>query len=120
MDRAIAIAWTAVVAVVLAVLVLAPGIFESDDKPSTNAGNQTAAAPDGKKIFSANCAGCHTLAAADTNGKVGPNLDELKPDAATVKNIVTNGGGGMPSFDGDLDDAEIAAVAEFVSTSAGQ
>ena len=34
---------------------------------------------DGKKIFSANCASCHTLKAAGATGTIGPNLDQLKP-----------------------------------------
>src|SRR3712207_8136636 len=35
---------------------------------------------DGQAIFSASCASCHTLAAANAAGTVGPNLDEAKPD----------------------------------------
>ena len=35
-----------------------------------------ASADDPKALFTANCAGCHTFAAAGTNGTVGPNLDE--------------------------------------------
>jgi mono/diheme cytochrome c family protein len=33
---------------------------------------------------------------------------------------VTNGGGGMPAFKGQLSPAEIVAVAEYVSSSAGK
>ena len=68
---------------------------------------------------SAGCGGCHTLAAADASGAIGPNLDDLKPDEATVKEIVTNGRGGMPSFSGDLSAEEIDAVAAYVSSVAG-
>jgi mono/diheme cytochrome c family protein len=68
--------------------------------PATTAagggGAVTAAA--GKKVFTANCGSCHTLADAGTSGNVGPNLDDLGPDMATVVHQVTNGGGGMPSF----------------------
>jgi cytochrome c len=31
----------------------------------------------GKELFATNCGACHTLAAAGTDGVVGPNLDEL-------------------------------------------
>jgi mono/diheme cytochrome c family protein len=79
----------------------------------------TTASADGKAVFTANCSGCHTLAAASASGQVGPNLDTLKPDDATVQRQVTNGGGGMPAFGGQLSDAEIKAVASFVSSSAG-
>jgi mono/diheme cytochrome c family protein len=76
---------------------------------------------DGAKVFaSAGCAGCHTLKAAGASGGVGPNLDNLKPSFDAVKAQVTNGGGGMPAFGGDLTSAEIDAVASYVSASAGQ
>jgi mono/diheme cytochrome c family protein len=77
--------------------------------------------PDGAKVFaSAGCVGCHTLKAANATGNVGPNLDDLQPDFATVQHQVENGGGGMPSFSGDLSQAEIDAVARFVSANAGR
>jgi mono/diheme cytochrome c family protein len=77
--------------------------------------------PDGAKVFAtAGCANCHTLAAANSTGNVGPNLDDLQPDFATVQHQVENGGGGMPSFSGDLSQAEIDAVARYVSENAGR
>jgi cytochrome c oxidase subunit 2 len=40
----------------------------------------------GKTAFAASgCGGCHTLAAAGANGKVGPDLDKLKSYASTAK-----------------------------------
>src|SRR4051794_31345560 len=40
----------------------------------------------GKDAFNSNgCGACHTLAAAGTNGKVGPDLDKLKSYAADAK-----------------------------------
>ena len=50
-----------------------------------------------KAMFTGNCGGCHTLADAGTTGTVGPNLDELKPDEATVEHQIANGGGAMPA-----------------------
>jgi mono/diheme cytochrome c family protein len=77
--------------------------------------------PDGAKVFaSAGCGGCHTLAAANSSGNVGPNLDDLQPDLATTRSQVENGGGGMPAFGGDLSDEEIDAVARYVSDNAGK
>jgi mono/diheme cytochrome c family protein len=75
---------------------------------------------DGKSIFSANCASCHTLAAAGATGTVGPNLDQLKPPEQRVDQQVTNGGAIMPAFKGKLTDAQIKAVAKFVAASAGK
>jgi mono/diheme cytochrome c family protein len=77
--------------------------------------------PDGAEVFaSAGCASCHTLAAANASGNVGPNLDDLQADFATVRSQVENGGGGMPAFGGDLSDEEIDAVARYVSENAGR
>jgi cbb3-type cytochrome c oxidase subunit III len=75
---------------------------------------------DGKAIFQAECSSCHTLAAAKATGTIGPNLDQLKPAEARVKRQVENGGGVMPAFKGKLSAAQIAAVAKFVSSSAGK
>jgi cbb3-type cytochrome c oxidase subunit III len=74
---------------------------------------------DGKSIFQANCASCHTLADAGTTGQVGPNLDDAKPSKDLVVDRVTNGQGGMPSFKGSLDEEQIQAVADYVSSAAG-
>ena len=42
------------------------------------------------------------MEAAGATGKVGPNLDELRPNQGTVAQQVRNGGNGMPSFTGKL------------------
>jgi mono/diheme cytochrome c family protein len=69
----------------------------------------------GKEVFaSAGCTGCHTLADAGSTGTVGPNLDEAKPDAATVFDRVTNGRGAMPPFSGQLTEQQIADVTAYV------
>jgi mono/diheme cytochrome c family protein len=74
----------------------------------------------GKSIFTANCATCHTLAAARATGTVGPNLDRLKPDEKRVARQVTNGGAIMPAFKTKLTEAQIEAVAKFVASVAGK
>jgi cbb3-type cytochrome c oxidase subunit III len=75
---------------------------------------------DGKTIFKAKCGGCHTLADAGTNGTTGPNLDLLKPPFDVAKHQVEVGGGLMPAFKGTLTDAQITAVAKYVSSVAGK
>jgi len=97
-----------------------------DDSGATGAGTTTGQGTttgtgevSGEQVFTSNCGSCHTLSAAGTSGEIGPNLDELKPDVATVKAKVQSGGGGMPSFEGRLSDAEIDAVAKYVADNAG-
>jgi cbb3-type cytochrome c oxidase subunit III len=89
-------------------------------KGGGSTGNTKDLGTDGKKIFSADCASCHTLKAAAASGTIGPNLDQLKPPQAVVQHQVEVGGGVMPAFKGKLTDAQIAAVATFVSSSAGK
>jgi mono/diheme cytochrome c family protein len=88
--------------------------------PAATTGGGKPAAPNGKQIFSSNCASCHTLKAAGATGTVGPNLDQLKPAEPVVERQVTNGGGTMPAFKGTLTPAEIKAVAAFVASNAGK
>jgi mono/diheme cytochrome c family protein len=89
--------------------------------PTTTAGTTTSTAGvQGKQVFVSNCGSCHTLGAAGTTGSVGPNLDQLKPNAARVRKQVVNGGPGMPSFGGRLSAAQIAAVAKYVAQNAGK
>lgn len=76
-------------------------------------------AADGKSVFTTNCGSCHTLADAGTAGTIGPNLDQSKPSQDLVVDRVTNGKGTMPPFKGTLTDAQIQAVADYVSSSAG-
>jgi cbb3-type cytochrome c oxidase subunit III len=90
------------------------GVGGATAKPPSQVGNN------GKAIFQANCASCHTLKAAAATGTIGPNLDELKPPLARVKHQVEVGGGVMPAFKGKLTPAQIAAVAKFVASSAGK
>ena len=96
---------------------------ETTDETTTEGDETTDTAEgeaDGSAVFaSAGCGGCHTLAAAGTSGSVGPNLDDLQPDEGTVEAAVRGGPSAMPSFEGDLSDAEIAAVAAYVAESAG-
>lgn len=51
----------------------------------------TAAEQVGRQLFAEHCAICHTLAAANAVGQVGPNLDNLRPPEALVLRILANG-----------------------------
>jgi mono/diheme cytochrome c family protein len=84
-------------------------------------GGEAALTAQGKEVFTSTCGSCHTLSEAGTSGEVGPNLDELDPDLATVEHQVENGGGGMPAFgkEGTLSSEEVKAVATYVSSVAG-
>lgn len=77
----------------------------------------------GRLLFTAQaappCAVCHTLKDAGSSGAIGPNLDELQPDAARVASALKSGIGIMPSYRATLKDDQIAAIAKYVARVAG-
>ncbi len=80
-------------------------------------GTSSGGGGEGKSLFVESCGGCHALADAGTSGAVGPDLDDVKPDAERVKTMIDNGGGAMPA--GLLDGEERDAVADYVADAAG-
>lgn len=74
----------------------------------------------GRELFaSEGCGGCHVLEAAGTTGTIGPNLDQAQPTFDAAVTQITNGGGGMPPYGGQLSAEEIRSLAAFVTESGG-
>jgi mono/diheme cytochrome c family protein len=117
-DRVLAPVTWLVAAFAVAVLLIGPQVIGAEKPPPTHQA-VAATAASGKDVFTSSCGGCHTLADAGTSGATGPNLDDAAPDAATVKALVRGGGGGMPAFGENLSNAEVDAVAAYVSSVAG-
>ncbi len=121
-DRVLAITTWVVAGLAVLMLLIGPKVVAEDEPaPAASAGESAggdddAASADGQALFVESCGGCHTLTAAGTSGLTGPNLDGAALDANAVTAIVTEGSGAMPSFSTSLDQAEIAAVAEFVAS----
>jgi len=65
------------------------------------------------------CAICHTLKDAESEGAVGPVLDEIKPTAERVTKALRNGLGSMPSYRAKFSDSQIEAIARYVSKASG-
>jgi mono/diheme cytochrome c family protein len=97
-----------------------------------------AQAKSGTQIFTAaGCAGCHTFGPAKSSGTIGPNLDQLKTEAAKMEKgksadeyiresiedpgafIVKGYPNAMPSFKGRLTDAQIKALIDFLLQKGG-
>ena len=68
--------------------------------------------------FATTCGGCHALTAANTNGQVGPDLDQLKPSAEQVEQAIKDGPSVMPS--NLLKGAQADEVAQYVADNAGR
>ncbi len=95
----------------------APTGTEEGETPAEPAEGDPAA---GKEIFAANgCSGCHTLKDAGASGTQGPNLDQLQPGYDESVAQITNGGGGMPAFGGQLSEAQIKDLAAYVVQATG-
>ena len=97
----------------LAIALACQGAFAADDAEKMALG---------KKLFTTAvpaCSVCHTLKDAGSRGAVRPILDELKPDSARVSKALYDGLGAVPSFKTSLTDAEIDALAHFVSRASG-
>ncbi|MGH3023296.1 MAG: c-type cytochrome [Gaiellaceae bacterium] len=72
----------------------------------------------GAEIYaSAGCGSCHVFADAGSTGTVGPNLDDSSIEFEAAVEQITAGGGGMPPFEGQLSEQEIADVAAYVTQS---
>ena len=72
----------------------------------------------GKEVYaSAGCGSCHTFADAGSTGTIGPDLDESSADFEAAAEQIRTGGGGMPAFEGQLSEQEIADVAAYVTQS---
>jgi mono/diheme cytochrome c family protein len=79
----------------------------------------------GLQIFQINCGACHTLAAAGTDGIIGPNLDQLLATGARSPDVVkgnyqrvltaVNGGIGGRMPKGLVQGEQAKLVAQFVA-----
>ena len=71
----------------------------------------------GKQLFEQRCSTCHGL---DAGGAMGPNIQGVpfRLGADPVKAVIKNGmgGGGMPAFAGQLDDAQIQQIVDYLLT----
>jgi cytochrome c6 len=69
----------------------------------------------GRELFNTwSCSACHTLTDAGASGAVGPSLDNPKLTHAFIVGRVTNGQGPMPSFSGQIPDADIGKLADYI------
>lgn len=100
-------------------------LTEKGGSDASSGGSVPASEQQGLQLFQINCGACHTLAAAGTDGQIGPNLDQLlgtgpksagavKANRARVLSAIENGvNGRMPK--GILQSAQAKQVARFVA-----
>jgi|SRR5690625_753454 len=74
---------------------------------------------EGKKLFLTDaqpmaCAICHTLQDAEATGNIGPDLDDLQPNADRIHKVLIEGMGAMPSFADTLTDEQRDNIVEYI------
>jgi mono/diheme cytochrome c family protein len=119
-----AVAWfTALTVVVLGIAVpVAVGVDGSNRKEEAAPVKLSAQEVRGRQLFNPTCSQCHTLSASKAVGRVGPNLDVLRPPARLVEDAILKGRyrgqGQMPDklFEGQ----DAKAVAAYVAKVAGR
>ena len=76
----------------------------------------------GRELFALNCSMCHTLAASNAVGVVGPNLDQLRPPEELTLDAIENGRArGVGQMPADLlSGPDAQDVASYVAAVAGR
>ena len=95
---------------------------EDDNEAGAARVQLTTSQEKGRELFGQVCQQCHVLAASDAVGRVGPDLDTLKPPKALVLDAILDGrargAGTMPAGLYTGQDAE--DVASYVAAVAGK
>jgi mono/diheme cytochrome c family protein len=122
--RRVVVVGVAIIIVGLGVGVpLAIAIVNGDDHAKSAPGgvDLNASQTAGRAVFAKYCATCHTLRASNAVGKVGPNLDALRPPKALILDAIAkgraNGRGQMPA--GVVTGQDAQDVAAYVVAVAG-
>lgn len=109
--------WSAIAIglMVVAALTACGGGSKSDQGAKPPQASDGGGTVNAEAIYKSNCVTCH---GADLTGGVGPSLQKigakLSKDQIAAK--IANGGAGMPAFKNTLEDNEIAALADWLST----
>jgi glucose dehydrogenase/cytochrome c5 len=87
---------------------------EQTNPPAETQSQADTGSADGEAVFADNCSSCHGFDGTGGNG--GPDLTAIPSaqDLNTVIDQITNGGGGMPAFSGQLTPEQIKDTAAYV------
>lgn len=105
--------------------VAVPGItfaLSGDESDGPAGLDLNAAQTEGRELYAENCATCHILSASNAVGRVGPNLDVLRPNVDLTLDAIANGrarGAGQMPAD-LLQGQQASAVAQYIDLVAGR
>ena len=118
------VAWLTALAVLAFGVAVPVAIGVSGDETNEKAGaiQLSSAERKGRQSFNRNCGQCHTLSASKSVGRVGPNLDQLRPPKGLVIDAIAKGRargqGQMPAQ--VVEGKEAENIAAFVAKTAGR
>jgi mono/diheme cytochrome c family protein len=97
-----------------AVAILAPVMLTLVAKAADPASSRSATIHAGQDVFTAKCGQCHTTQAGEV--RLGPSLyhEMKKKSDAQVREILKNGKGKMPSFEGKLTPQETTNLLAYL------
>ena len=103
---------SAALAVVLGLVAAGCGGDGGGEVPVDAAAVAAADLDRGADVYQARCAVCH---GEDGTGGVGPELTGVAEELSVEEHldVVWNGGGGMPRFEGQIDEEDLAAVVRY-------
>ena len=118
------VAWLTALAVLAFGIAIPIAVGVAGDEVNEKAGSVqlTASERAGRESFNRACGQCHTLSASNSVGRVGPDLDQLRPPKELVLDAIDKGRargmGQMPAQVVEGQEAE--NVAAFVARTAGR
>jgi mono/diheme cytochrome c family protein len=120
--RTVGVLTAATAALFLIAIPIAVGLSGDDNQAQAGAVRLSAAERDGRSTFYRACGQCHQLDAANAVGRVGPNLDVLRPPKELVLDAIDKGRArGMGQMPAQVVEGEAAEnVAAFVAKTAGR
>lgn len=110
-------------AIALFGLVVPAIVLLSDQASAGPSGSKLSGAlTEGRELFAQRCAQCHELSDANAVGRVGPNLDNLRPKSPLTQDAIekgrARGQGQMPAL--LLEGKEAKDVADYIDKVAGR
>lgn len=95
--------------------ILMVGLFIASCSSEVKEAEEMNSIPDGRELYVQNCAACHGI-----DGKLGlsgaKDLTQTQLKEPAIYQLIEKGKGAMPPFTGMLNDADVRAIVEHIST----
>ena len=105
--------------IALGVLCVIPACGSESDDTGGDTSSLTGDVAIGQAVYEASCSFCHTLTGSE-NGST-PALTDRVPylSKSEIINVILNGKGSMPGYEGTLDEQEIVDIVAYLQSAFG-